>query len=387
MIKLQSFALLILLILTPWAAEAAPVADADTGSPAFARWADVPALSDEDAFCFGANASGTRFLIGEYTERTPSGPAFEVYIIDLQTGERKALAPSGRLIGQPISVETRGDFILVLAAGSGYMLIDTQTGQAMLLDGNATLSENGCAAVYSPDKISMYDPRTGAYSRVALKTPKENRILAARFLSDDTAVCVTRAIDLQQAAVAESRFAFYGANGAEIESIDAGRYKFGAVPDRLLYSERMDVGIAYNLSSIAVCPPRIFRKGSETASVLWLHSVNATHAEALNPADVLDEVGSLAVKAECVLLPLGLSRDESSVLLVEMDSASLLQMRLDTLEVRTLLTYEDMKALYAQKSIAYDAPLFSLSTLGWNGANLLAGWGLPPRCALSLPIE
>ncbi|NLD60342.1 MAG: hypothetical protein GX647_11880 [Clostridiales bacterium] len=98
---------------------------------------------------------------------------------------------------------------------------------------------------------------------------------------------------------------------------------------------------------------------------------------------MVDEAGMLKEEGECALLPLGISSDGLRALCIELKSASLLWIDLNTLEVKTVPTDEDFGALYAEKNAEY-RPVMTLSMLGWNGGDVLAGPTAPAGCALTL---
>ncbi len=420
---LLALLLTVLLISSPIACAHAEASTAQ--APEKARWTMLPPMLTREIYCFGANQAGTHFLLGEITGKSALGPLYHMTVYRPDSGEemelflskdtdvnalcdslvskrfnpeqaaslieqaggKEALLLSSMWFSQPISIETAGDLILVHSSGNGYALIDAQTGETTPLPTNSvTLSRDGRAVVCAPDRLDVYDPATGEFAPGKVQSDGSYTPLAVRLLENDAMVVMARSTNMERAGdkmVFDLVFASIGENGAA-SLVDAGKTQLGKSPERFLYNEGTGVGVAYSVSNLLSAPMYIIQNGGATVDVLLLEGADAAYAKAQPVAQAVGENGELTSPLAYPLMPLGFSADRQDLLLVDIKSAGLIKMNLDTFEITRLIGDEELRALFGN---AQYRSMITLTALGYNGGKLLTGWRLPRGCALYLPME
>jgi len=405
--KALLFAVLVLIALSP-------------ASAAALEWASI--VEEEEAYCVGASADGSRVLVAKSGDFIGPGALFRPCIVDADGRRETGLffsastdaeslsqvlretlrlsdeafagmlskyrgAAGFSMIGLPWhtaqQAEAAGDLLLMRMQGGLYMaLVNASTGETAVLDGvSATLTRDGRAVVIDVSGgVSVYDPANGTYAPVPRADGEEYTIRAARRLSDGGFVCSRRP---PLGSADRNGLAFLDAGGAVTKEMKTCAYKLGAAPDALIYSEELGVGIAFNTGYIMKSPALIFRRDGDVARVLWLDGADEARAREVEIDEVLSAEGELAVDAPCMLLPVGLSGDGRSALVLEMKSVSLIAIDLETLDARVVADDGGMAELFREKQLKYQH-LTTVSCLRWNGGSLLIGRTCAPGCVIDI---
>ncbi len=412
---LLSLVLTVCLLLAPQA-----LVLSDVATP---RLLDVAAPDGEPSFVIGANQDGARFLMARVLPDVPPMVGLDMFILDAASGVQTPLhlADSADASGiamrllmgrvgqdeadallerfggaagyairamwmdRPMVVQCRGDLLMLRSGGVGCALVDMTTGETRPLNtSSATIGPDGRVIACNPaEPMRVFEPKLPMPVPFPLASDGEFMTLSATPLAGGGAVCAQRGIKMENidgGLLAAARFAFVNADGAPVETVDAGEMPFNMTPDRLFYSEQAGVGIAIKPSYAMMRPPLIFRKGDSSARHLIMESPDATVAQALPPEKNPD--GTFAGTEACVLFPIGLSGDGAVALLVELKSASLLRMDLQTLAVAPVLTNAQMSGLLGDREDF--KPMIALTSLGYNGGQLLGSWHLPEDKILQL---
>ncbi len=394
-----------------------------------AHWMRIPVNFEEGMYCLAANEDETRFLITKSAGRDKVGYDIPMIVHDTVTGEQTplflsrhgaweavtdtvqmkldetnnaamleqyggidAVAMRYMWLSFPTARATRGD-LLLLANGNGFALVNMRTGETTALEcRSASITGDGRLLLGDWEGVSLLDPSTGEVTPapVSLETAFEQEATpcAAQLLSDGavlTDLVFTQQNRVQNKMMRHMALAFFGADGALEETIDIGDIQLGQEPDQLYYSEQAGAGIAFCYRVIVSRYMYIFRRGYETAKILHLDSVDAPFAEELDPAAAADALGDLVTPSECALLPYGISRDGGSILCADLKSGYILEISLDTLAVRVVMTSDETNALVQEEFPNYQ-PYGVYTNLYWAGGNLLTSRSCPPGYALFIPL-
>ena len=379
-------------------------------------------VTQEEACCLAANAEETRFLLYKQIQSRE----IELYILDTLTGERRALyfsvatdvetraavylksinadgntaaqltekyGGAGGLLmrrgwfGIPYVTGVASDFFLLFSPAQGYARVDARTGETQLLDASqATLSRDGRVLLTDRDnRFFVLPPDSIVASPLEIQTGC--KVNSARLLDDGSIWCLQTANSVPRVRngkpmpIAESSFVHYGADGNVLESVAAGTFAIGYLPDHFYYCEQTGVGFAFCKSNLYTL--WIFRKGDTEVQIIQPEELSPLTFHASQRSELLDEFGKLLKDDSYVLWPIGLSTDGRTLLIVDRYSGNLMKLQLDTLKAEITLTDEQLRSIFESKSSRY-GPVYLLD-MCWNGAGLLCGRANPMGCALLIP--
>jgi hypothetical protein len=379
-------------------------------------------VTKEEACCLAANAEETRFLLYKQVQSRE----IELYIHDALTGESHMLyfsdamdvetraavylksikatdeacaafkekyGGTGGLLmhlgwgAAPRVLEVVGDVFLLFSPVQGYARVDARTGETLLLDASqATLTRDGRVLLTDSDNRFFVLPPDSAVAS-PLKIQAGCKVNAARLLEDRSVWCLQtansepRVRNGKPMVIAESSFVHYDVEGNVLESVAAGTFAIGYLPDQFYFCGQTGIGFAFSKRNPYTL--WIFRKGDAAMQILQPEEQSPLTFHAAQRIDVVDEFGKPLKDDSFALWPIGLSADGRKLLVADGHSGNLIKLQLDTLKAEITLPDAQLRSIFESKSSRYG--LVYLLDMCWNGAGLLCGRANPMGCALRIP--
>ena len=293
-----------------------------------------------------------------------------------------------------------GDWVLLCDYSFGYARINMQTGETVLLyKAEAAMGPDGtvfCRSASEGKAWYLAPNETEPAENSALDLPGGILLNDACLLEDGTLWTLESDYgnivekDDRKYLVSSAAMVHRDADGRELSRIEGGSFDSQhSKPDRFLYSESTGIGILYgstyaNMSMWIFGPEDDTLKGLVPESLI-LPGFTAFHA--VDRETAVDEFGS-PLNQQWSMLPIGLSEDGKTVLMLDREGNRLLSVDIQALTANILMNGEEIAAVLNSKTNEPN-PLgpANIQYMGFNGRDLLCGQGCPGGYVLRILIN